>query len=158
MPIPEENPKNPAGGDPGADPVAAIEFATGRLTPAEIAGILNTIPAELSFVGSDDTVRFYSEPPGDRLFPRTKAVIGRNVRNCHPPKSVHMVEKIIDAFRKGERDVAAFWIPFQGRFVHIRYFAVRDEGRNYLGVLEVAQDVTEIRALEGERRLLDWEG
>ncbi|WP_457598433.1 PAS domain-containing protein, partial [Hydrogenimonas sp.] len=84
-------------------------------------------------------------------------IIGREVRFCHPPKSVDQVLTILDAFKKGTKDVAEFWIEFKGRFIHIRYFAVRDEERNYKGVIEMSQDVTEIRRLEGEKRLLDWE-
>jgi DUF438 domain-containing protein len=99
-------------------------------------------------------VRFYSE--GHRIFPRSPAVIGRKVQNCHPPQSVHKVQQIIDAFRAGEQSTAEFWIEMGGRFLHIRYFAVRDAAGAYHGVVETVQDVTEIRALEGQRRLLDW--
>ena len=108
-----------------------------------------------SFVDADGYVRYYSETP-DRLFPRTPGAIGRHVTNCHPPKSVHMVEEILRAFEAGEREVAEFWIRMQGKFIHIRYFAVRNPANEYLGCLEVTQDVTAIRGLEGERRLLEW--
>ena len=88
----------------------------------------------------------------------TQTILGREVRHCHPPKSVHVVEEIVDSFRSGRREVAEFWIQLRHRFVHIRYFAVRDEGGTYLGTLEVTQDLTPLRALDGEQRLLQWEG
>ena len=105
---------------------------------------------------ADDRVPFYSEGP-DRLFARSKAVIGRKVQNCHPPRSVGIVNHILSDFREGRQNVAEFWINLRGRFVHIRYFAVRGEENRYLGTLEVTQDVTNIRALEGERRLLQYD-
>ncbi|NLE77116.1 MAG: DUF438 domain-containing protein, partial [Chloroflexi bacterium] len=91
----------------------------------------------------------------ERIFSRTPAVIGRKVQKCHPPTSVHRVQQIVDGFRAGRRDVAEFWIQMRGRFIHIRYLAVRDDEGRYQGALEMVQDVTGIRALEGERRLLD---
>jgi len=91
-----------------------------------------------------------------RIFVRTKAVIGRKVQSCHPQKSVHVVTKIIDAFKSGKKDSAEFWITMNGRLVHIRYFAVRDQHKKYLGTLEVTQDLTDIKKIEGERRLLEW--
>ena len=117
--------------------------------------MLRHLPVDLSFVDADGFVRYYSETE-ERLFPRTPGAIGRHVTNCHPPKSVHMVEEILKAFAAGERDVAEFWIEMQGTFIHIRYFAVRNPAKEYLGCLEVSQDVTAIRALEGQRRLLEW--
>jgi len=99
-------------------------------------------------------VRYYSE--GERIFPRSPGVIGRKVQNCHPPASVHKVQQILDAFRAGEKDTAEFWIELQGRFLHIRYFAIHDAAGAYRGVLETVQDGTAIRALQGQRRLLDW--
>jgi hypothetical protein len=104
----------------------------------------------------DDRVAYYSEGP-ERIFPRSPAIIGREVRNCHPPKSVHLVNQILDAFKSGSRDTAEFWIELGGKFVYIRYFAVRDAGGHYRGCLEVSQDLPEIRKLEGQNRLLDWE-
>jgi DUF438 domain-containing protein len=115
------------------------------------------MPVDVSFVDENDTVVYYSGT-ADRIFPRTPGVVGRKVQNCHPPKSVDVVERILRAFRSGERDVAEFWIETGGRFVHIRYFALRDKAGAYRGTLEVTQDVTAIRGLRGERRLLDWEG
>jgi DUF438 domain-containing protein len=92
-----------------------------------------------------------------RIFVRTKAVLGRKVHVCHPQKSIHIVNKIVEAFKAGKKDAAEFWITFDNRLVHIRFFAVRGKNKEYLGTLEVVQDVTDIKKLEGQRRLLDWE-
>ena len=116
--------------------------------------MLTILPVDFQYVDEHDAVRFYSE--GERIFPRSPGVIGRKVQNCHPPQSVHKVQQILDAFRAGDKDAAEFWIELGGRFLHIRYFAVRDAAGAYRGVIETAQDVTAIRALEGQRRLLDW--
>lgn len=142
---------------PGAGPAAgpgAIPLTTGSLTREQLDTVLSTLPVDLTFVDADDRVAFFSG--GERIFPRSPGVIGRTVQNCHPPKSVHVVEQILQAFKSGEKDSAEFWIEMGGRFVFIRYFALRDGAGAYQGVLEVSQDVTGIRALEGERRLLDW--
>ncbi len=133
-----------------------VNLGTGTMTPEQIALIFNHLPVDLTYVDENDKVVFYSTPK-KRIFPRTNAVLGREVQNCHPPESVHIVEKIVDAFRKGERDVATFWIRMRGEFVLIRYYAVRDAGGKYRGTLEVSQEVSDIRELEGEQRLLDWE-
>ena len=109
---------------------------------------------EAVYVGADDKVRFFSQTK-ERIFPRSPAIIGREVQKCHPPASVHRVQRIVDDFREGRRDEAEFWIQMGPKFIHIRYFAIRDEQGKYQGTLEVSQDVTGIRALEGERRLLD---
>jgi hypothetical protein len=122
-----------------------------------LAAMLNTLPIELSFVDADDTVRYFSHELSEKIFPRTRGAIGTKVQNCHPEKSVFMVNRIIAAFRAGERDVAEFWIDMGGRKIHIRYWAVRDTDGRYLGTMETVQDVTAIRALQGERRLLDFE-
>ncbi len=119
-----------------------------------MAAILNTLPVELSFVDKDDRVRYFSHENGEKIFPRTRGVIGMAVQNCHPEKSVHLVNRILADFKAGRRSVAEFWIEMGGRFVHIRYFPVRDAKGEYLGALEVVQDATRIRALSGERRLL----
>ena len=132
-----------------------LNFTTGKLTGEQIDLIFNHLPIDITFVDENDEVRYFSTPP-KRTFARTPAVIGRTVQNCHPPESVWMVEKILDAFKKGKKDVAAFWIPFKNQFVYIQYFAVRDENGKYRGTIEVTQDVKEIRELEGERRLLNW--
>ncbi|MGD1993079.1 MAG: DUF438 domain-containing protein [Anaerolineae bacterium] len=151
VPAPEPT---PAAGAAGADAAQRLKLDTGALTHQEINLILNHLPVEISFVGTDDTVRFFTQE-GERIFPRTGAIIGRQVQKCHPPASVDRVQQIIDDFRAGRRDQAEFWIQMRGRFIHIRYFAVRDGEGAYQGTLEVVQDVTHIRQLEGERRLLD---
>jgi DUF438 domain-containing protein len=135
----------------------SLPLDTGLLTLDQINLMLKHLPVDISFVDENDEVRYYSDVP-DRTFPRSPGVIGRTVQNCHPQKSVHMVQRILDAFRSGEQDTAEFWIEMKGTFVHIRYFALRDAGGTYRGCLEVSQDVTGIRALEGEQRLLDWGG
>lgn len=136
---------------------APVELDRGALSADQIDLMMTHLPVDVSFVDETDAVRYYSASPG-RIFRRTPSVIGRKVQNCHPAESVHIVQRIVDAFRKGERDTAEFWIDLHGRFVHIRYFALRDKAGAYRGVLEVSQDVTGIRALRGERRLLDWDG
>jgi hypothetical protein len=128
---------------------------TGTLALEQLIAIFSTLPVDLTFVDADDRVAFFSEGP-NRVFARSRAIIGRMVRNCHPPRSVDVVERILSDFREGRQNVAEFWIQFVGRFVHIRYFAVRSEDGRYLGTLEVTQDVGPIRALEGERRLLEY--
>ncbi len=120
-----------------------------------LAAILNTLPVELSFVDADDRVRYFSHEDHDKIFPRSRSVIGMAVQNCHPQKSLHKVNRILDDFKAGRRKVAEFWIDFRGRKVHIRYFPVRDRAGRYLGCLEVVQDITAIQGLKGERRLLD---
>jgi hypothetical protein len=132
----------------------AIKLPTGTIKLAELMPILNTLPVDLTFVDKDDTVRYFSDSK-ERIFLRTKAVLGRKVQNCHPPQSVDVVEKVLTAFKQGKRDSYEFWINFHDKLIYIRYFAVRDSGGNYLGTLEVTQDITGIKQLEGERRLLD---
>ena len=125
-----------------------------RISTEQIENIIDHLPVEISFVDADDTVMFYSH--GDkRIFKRTPAVIGRKVQNCHPPKSVHKVQQIVDDFKAGKRDVAEFWINLNQRLIYIRYFAVRDINKEYKGILEVTQDITDIKKIEGEKRLLD---
>lgn len=119
-----------------------------------LAAILNTLPVELSFIDHDDRVRYFSHEHGHKIFGRTRGAIGMRVENCHPPKSLHLVRRIIDDFKAGSREVAEFWIDMGPRKVHIRYWPVRSPAGDYLGTLETVQDVTGIRALEGERRLL----
>jgi DUF438 domain-containing protein len=132
-----------------------VVFPSGGLTAKELEGILNTIPFDLTFVGADDTVRYFTQGI-ERIFQRDRAVIGRKVQLCHPPKSVHIVQKILDDFKAGRAGRAPFWINLGGKFIHIEYFAVRDEKGEYLGTLEVTQDLTAKRALEGEQRLLSY--
>lgn len=138
-----------------AERVGSLNLDTGQVTPEQVNLILTHLPVDISFVNEEDEVVYYSQTK-DRIFPRSPGVIGRRVQNCHPPKSVHVVEGLLDAFKKGEKDVAEFWIQMKGRFIHIRYFAVRDGAGKYRGTLEVSQDVTAIRGLEGDKRLLDW--
>jgi DUF438 domain-containing protein len=151
-------PPEPAEPPPAAEvPVdRGLAFSAGTLTVDQLRAIFSVIPVDLTFVDADDRVRFFSEGP-NRVFARSKAILGRKVENCHPPKSVHFVRAILDDFRSGRQDKAEFWINFRGRFVHIRYFAVRDPQGKYLGCLEVTQDLTPLRALEGERRLLEYD-
>lgn len=132
----------------------AVTMPNGAFKPNELMALLNTLPVDLTFVDKDDTVKYFSEGK-DRIFTRTRAIIGRKVQNCHPPQSVDIVEKILTSFKDGSQDSYDFWINLRGRLVYIRYFAVRDKQRNYLGTLEVTQDITDIKKIEGERRLLD---
>jgi len=136
-------------------PEGKLQFETGTLTKKQLDGLLNALPIDITFVGADDTVRYFNKPE-ERLFVRTKAVLGRKVQKCHPQKSLHVVSQIVKAFKKGEKNVAEFWITLNDRFIHIRFFAVRDVKGKYLGTMEVVQDLTEIKNLQGERRLLDW--
>ncbi len=138
-------------------PEGVLQFETGSLSKEEIEAILNTLPVDITFVDKDDAVKYFSKGE-KRIFVRTKAVLGRKVQLCHPQKSVHIVNRILEAFKKGEKDVAEFWIKMGERLIYIRYFAVRDKNGKYLGTLEVTQDLTEIKKIEGEKRLLDWEG
>jgi hypothetical protein len=127
------------------------------LSPAELLAILNTIPFDLTFVDKDDTVRYFTQGR-ERIFTRSRAILGRQVQYCHPPSSVAIVEQILAAFKSGAKDHAAFWITMRGRFIHIEYYALRDPAGGYLGCLEVSQDLTDKRALTGEQRLLSWAG
>ncbi len=131
-----------------------VNFPTGSLTIEELMCILNTLPVDITFVDKDDKVKYFSSTK-ERIFLRTRSVIGRKVQNCHPPQSVDKVEIILSDFKEGKRNSADFWINFKGRYVYIRYFAVRNSKGEYLGTLEVTQDITDIKKLEGEKRLLD---
>ena len=133
-----------------------IELNRGSLTSKEIDLLLRHLPADISFVGVDEKVKYYSATD-HRIFPRSPGVIGRSVINCHPQKSFDKVQKIMTAFKEGKKDKAVFWIQMNNRFLLISYFAVREDNGEFVGTLEVSQDVTEIRSLEGEHRLLDWE-
>jgi len=131
-----------------------IVLPTGALSLKELEQIFNRLPVDITFVDREGRVKYFSDNP-DRVFVRTRSVIGRKVQNCHPPQSVAIVERILDSFKKGSRDNADFWINLKGRMLFIRYFALRDADGKYLGTLEVTQDITDIKKLEGERRLLD---
>ena len=125
-----------------------------KLPIETIAAMFEALPVEVSFVDNEDTVRYYNK--GDtRIFRRTPSVIGMKVQNCHPQKSVHKVTQVLDDLKAGTRDVAEFWIDLKGRTVFIRYFAVRDGEGAYLGCLECTQDITDLKKIEGEKRLLD---
>jgi hypothetical protein len=130
-----------------------ILFETGELSTEELEAVLNTLPVDITFVDKEDRVRYFSRAK-ERIFPRTKAVIGRKVQQCHPQKSLHAVEQILNDFKNNERNAAEFWINLKERLIHIRYFAVRDKAGAYLGCLEVTQDITDIKKIEGEKRLL----
>ncbi|MGE4584137.1 MAG: PAS domain-containing protein [Sphaerochaeta sp.] len=126
---------------------------TGFLSHEELERIFSVLPFDIAFIGSDDRVKFYSDPP-HRIFPRSPEVIGRLVQNCHPPKSVATVQAILDSFKEGREDSAEFFLVMKGTFVHIQYYAVRSTDGVYLGTMEVTQDATHLRSLTGEKRLL----
>ena len=132
-----------------------MQFETGSLSKEEVEAVLDSLPVDISFVDKEDRVKYFNKA-GKRIFVRTKAVIGRKVQMCHPQKSVHIVNKILEAFKTGKKDVAEFWIQMNERLIYIRYFAVRDKSEKFLGTLEVTQDITDIKKIEGEKRLLDW--
>ena len=131
-------------------------YDEGYLTPEQVNSIFRILPVDITYVNENDQVVFYNRGE-DRVFPRSAGIIGREVKFCHPPKSVDQVIKILEEFKAGRQDLAEFWINFKGQFIHIQYFAVRDPDRTYRGVIEMSQDVTHVRGLEGEQRLLDWE-
>ena len=145
----------PVGGAPvGKD--AVLDVATGKLTLEQINLLFRHLPVDLSYVDENELVKFYSDTP-HRIFPRSANVIGREVKNCHPAKSVHVVEEIVEKFRSGEQSQAKFWINKPGLFIYVIYTAVRDENGKFRGVLEMMQDCTHIRELEGSRTLLTWD-
>jgi DUF438 domain-containing protein len=143
----DARPDQAAGGD--------IDLDVGHMSPDLLNLMMRHLPIEMSLVNENDEVVYYSQTK-ERIFPRTPAVIGRKVQNCHPPSSIDTVNRILAAFKNGEKDVAEFWLEMKGMFINIRYFAVRDDKNVYRGCLEVTQDVSHIRSLDGERRLLDW--
>jgi PAS domain S-box-containing protein len=127
-----------------------------NLKPEVIEAMLDSMPTEISFVNENDEVKYFNKN-GDRIFPRPRSIVGKKVQQCHPQKSLHKVLQILEAFKDGKKDVAEFWINLKGRQIYIRYFAVRDKAGKYLGTLEVSQDITDIKKIEGEKRLLDWQ-
>ncbi len=138
-------------------PSDLIELKSGQLTAEQIVLVFSHLPVDITFVDENNKVRFFSTPK-ERIFHRTNAVIGRDVHNCHPKESVHVVEQIVEAFRAGKKDKADFWISMRnGKRVLIQYFAVRNEQNEYKGVIEVTQEISEIQRLKGDRRILDWE-
>jgi DUF438 domain-containing protein len=132
-----------------------LSLPTGAMNAAELISILNTLPVDITFVDSDDKVRYFSQGR-ERIFARNRSILGRDVRLCHPPSSVHVVERILADFKSGKRDSAPFWIQTGGKFIHIEYFALRDGNGRYLGTLEVSQDLTLKKSLTGEQRLLSY--
>jgi DUF438 domain-containing protein len=142
---------------PTQAPEGILQFETGSLTKDQLDGLINALPIDITFIDANDTVRYFSKPE-KRFFVRTKAVIGRKVHMCHPQKSFNVVNTILDSFKSGKKDVAEFWINLNARLIHIRFFAVRNNDGKYLGTMEVVQDITSIKQIEGERRLLDWKG
>lgn len=131
-----------------------ISFPTGTLKLKELMWMLNNLPVDITFVDKHDTVKYFSDNK-DRIFIRTKSVIGRKVQNCHPPQSVETVEKILSAFKTGKRDFADFWINFNKKLVFIKFLAIRDERSNYLGTVEITMDISDYKNIKGEKRLLD---
>lgn len=130
-----------------------IKMETGVLSLKQLELMLNHLPVDITFIDQDDVVRYFSQGK-ERIFVRTKAVIGRTVQNCHPPRSVHVVEELLADFKSGKKDFEDFWIKFRDKYVYIRYFAVRDENGDYVGTLEFTQNIDPIQAIEGEKRIL----
>lgn len=133
-----------------------VRLPSGSFSTEELLAILNTLPVDITFVDRNDKVKYFSQG-SHRIFTRNRAILNRDVRLCHPPGSVHIVEKILDDFKSGRENYAPFWIQMKGRFIHIAYYALRNEHNQYIGTLEVSQDLTELRKLEGERRILSYE-
>ena len=132
-----------------------IQLPSGGFTAEELLAILNTIPVDMTFVDRNDKVKYFTQGT-ERIFQRNRAILNRDVRHCHPPASAHIVDKILEDFKSGKQDRAPFWINLRGKFIHIEYFALRNEKGEYLGTLEVSQDLTDYRALEGEQRILSY--
>jgi len=118
-----------------------------------IEALMDNLPVDISFVDAEDTVKYFNTPKEGRVFPRTKMDLGRKVQNCHPPKSLDIVNKIISDLKAGTIKSAPFWINLKGKLYHINYFPVKDKDGNYLGTLEVTQDITDLKKIEGEKRL-----
>ena len=133
----------------------AVRLPSGSFAVEELLAILNMVPVDITFVDKDDKVKYFSQGK-ERIFDRNRAILGRDVRMCHPPSSVHVVEQILDDFKSGRENSAAFWIQMQGKFIHIEYFALHNEKGEYLGTVEVSQDLTEKRNLQGDQRLLSY--
>ena len=131
-----------------------VPLKTGALSPEQLSLMLTTLPFDIAFVDETDSVLFYSETK-ERIFRRTPAIIGRKVQKCHPPASVDKVVRIVEDFRSGKRNMAEFWIQMDGKFIYISYYAVRDEQGVYRGTIEVTQDLTHLREIQGEKRLLE---
>ena len=134
----------------------AAHYDEGYMTVEQVNLLLKTLPIDITFVDEHDRVIFYNRGE-ERVFPRSAGIIGREVKFCHPPKSVGTVLKIVENFRAGTQNEANFWFNYRGRLIYVRYFAVRDKDKNYKGVIEMSQDITDIKTIEGERRLLEWD-
>lgn len=134
----------------------ASHFDEGYMTIEQVNLLFRTLPLDLTYVDENDRVIFYNRGE-ERVFPRSAGIIGREVRFCHPPKSVDTVLKILEEFRKGTQNEASFWFYYRDKLIYVRYFAVRDSEKNYRGVIEMSQDISETKKIEGERRLLEWE-
>jgi len=132
-----------------------IRLPSGSFSNEELLAILNTLPVDITFVDKNDKVKFFSQAK-ERIFTRSRSIINRDVRNCHPPASAHIVDKIIDDFKTGKQNHAPFWINMGGKFIHIEYFALRNSEGEYLGTLEVSQNLSQLRLLEGEQRILSY--
>jgi len=154
-PATEWQTENVTEADLPAPDLSKIRLPSGSLALPELLAILNTIPFDITFVDKDDTVRYFSQGR-ERIFERNRAIIGRKVQLCHPPKSVHIVEQILKDFKAGKEDHAQFWLTLNDRFLCIEYYVLHNEQGEYLGVLEVSQDLTDKRALQGEQRLLNY--
>lgn len=137
-------------------PTGTISLPTGKFTVDELTKVLNMLPIDITFVDKDDRVKFFSES-SERIFPRARSIIGRQVSNCHPPASVHIVEGIVNDFKSGKKDSEDFWIKMGELFIFIRYFALRDDNGDYMGTLEVTQNIGPIQAITGEKRLVSVE-
>lgn len=150
----ESSAENNTKGDTGAeDTTGIIRFPTGELREEELVRMLDTLPIDITFVDRDDSVKYFSQN-AERIFPRVKAIIGRKVAACHPPASVHIVEGIVNDFKSGKKEHEDFWIKMGGKYVYIRYFAVRGENGEYLGTVEITQDIKPIQDITGEKRLV----
>ena len=154
-PLVEWKPSELVKSETGPDNDHDIHLPSGKLSTEELMNILNTLPVDLTFVDKQDKVKYFTQG-NERVFDRNRAILGRDVRMCHPPSSVHVVEQILNDFKSGKTDRAPFWIQMQGKFIHIEYFAIRNKEEKYLGTLEVSADLTEKRSLNGEQRILSY--
>ena len=143
-------------GSRGLNAGGNLQLPSGSFTPGEIKAILNTVPLDMTFVDKNDKVKYFTQG-SERIFTRSRSIINRDVRLCHPPGSVHIVEKILEDFKSGKETKASFWIQMKGKFILIEYYALKDDNGDYLGTLEVSQDLSEARSLEGERRILSYD-
>ncbi|HHY81754.1 MAG TPA: DUF438 domain-containing protein [Clostridiales bacterium] len=151
---PSRKPVNEPEPDQSSVEKGVVKFDSGVMSVTELEAMLNTMPVDITFIDKDDVVRYFTQGK-ERIFHRPKSVIGRTVQNCHPPASVHIVNKMVEDFRSGKKDSEDFWIQKGDMFVYIRYFAVRDKNGEYLGTMEFTQNIKPLQALTGEKRLAD---